>query len=271
MKSKTTLIACALVGIAAAACGGENGDARPQPDGAMPMGDAGMALPPPAPPDPIDCATDPIASFSGTIAALSDRAAIEGARVCVLDHPEIPCATTNADGFYVLECAPVGDAAISFEAEGFAGGVWLWRGVEGEPQDLSIALARDAENTGYLAPTGVAYPDGESALVTIDLVGNVAGLTAVQRSGSGEGPFYSADESGRIDPAATSAASENELVFFVARPVPGWSEIELELIPPAGASCGQLDGAWRGRDGAPNVVRVPVRAGWESVIWVRCQ
>jgi hypothetical protein len=270
MKSKTTLIACALVAVAAAACSSASDDPRIGDDAAMPETDAGLPPPPPPPPpDPIDCVSAPVAAFSGNVQTLSDRTPIAGARVCVLDHPELPCATTDADGFYVLECAPMGDAAISFEAEGFASGVWLWRGAPGDPQDLSVFLARMAENTGYLSPTGVVYPDGASALVTIDLTGSVTGLTAVQRSGSGEGPFFSADQSGRIDPAATSAASADELVFFVARPWEGWSEIEIELLPPPGATCAQLDGAWPARDGAPNAVRIPIRAGWETVIWVR--
>lgn len=272
MKSSTKLMTCALAALALAGCGSETGGA-PMPDGSMPAGDAGTMPPPPPPPppEPVDCATDPIASFSGTVVSLSDRMPIANARVCVIDHPEIPCATTNSVGFYVLECAPLGDAGITFEAEGFATGVWLWRGAEGDAQDLSVALARDEENTNYLAPTGFTYPDGASALVTIDPVGRAAGLSAVQRSGSGEGPFFSADEAGRVDPTASSLASESELMFFLAQPIEGWSEIEIELLPPAGVSCAQLDGAWAARDGTPGVVRVPVRAGWETVIWVRCQ
>lgn len=258
-----------------AACGGDGG-AGSNVDGSTPLvgDDAGMTMPPPPPPPPpgpVDCDSDPIASFSGTVQALSDRSAIAGARVCVLDHPEIPCATSNAEGFYALGCAPVGDAAISFEADGFASGVWLWRGVAGDAIDLSVLLARESENTGYLSPTGVRYPDGSSALVTIDANGAVEGMTARLRSGSGEGAFYSADDGGRIDPSATFLEDETELVFFVARPWEGWSELEVEILPPAGRRCGQVDGAWEARDGAENVVRVPVRPGWESVIWIACE
>ena len=259
-----------------AACGGDGSGTTPQVDGSVPLvgDDAGVTTPPPPPPPPpgpIDCAAGPVASFSGTVQALGDRSAIAGARVCVLDHPEIPCATTSAEGFYVLECAPLGDAAISFDAVGFASGVWLWRGVAGGPTDLSVLLARDSENTGYLSPTGVTYPDGSSALVTIDANGAVDGVTARLRSGSGHGAFYSADDGGRIDPSATFLADETELVFFVARPWEGWSELEVEITPPTGRSCAQTDGAWGARDGAPNVVRVPVRPGTESVIWITCE
>ncbi|UJR80063.1 hypothetical protein [Sandaracinus amylolyticus] len=257
-----------------AACG-EGGGSTPRVDGSVPLvgDDAAVTTPPPPPPPPpgpVDCAAGPVASFAGTVQALADRRAIAGARVCVLDHPEIPCVATNAEGFYVLGCAPIGDAAISFEADGFASGVWLWRGVAGEPTDLSVLLARDSENTGYLAPTGVTYPDGSSALVTIDANGAVEGLTARLRSGSGHGAFYSADDGGRIDPSATFLADESELVFFVARPWEGWGELEVELIAP-GRTCAQTDGAWQARDGAPNAVRVPVRPDTETVIWITCE
>lgn len=227
--------------------------------------------PPPAP-APIDCALEQ-ARFSGEVTALADRSPIAGARVCVLEHDEIPCATADASGFYQLDCAPRGDAAISFEADGFARGVWLWAGpASGDAyEDLDVSLARDAENTAYLAPAGVVYPDGRSSLVTIVPVGNVAGLSAHLRSGSGEGAFYSADQGGRIDPAMRSITSTGELAFFVVEPWEGWHEIEIELVPAdPSIVCAQIGGAWFARDGTPNVVRIPVRPGTESVLWVRC-
>lgn len=260
---KTSWLACALL---LGACGSNGIDPEPTPDSGVPIhGD------PPPPPDPVDCAGGDVARFSGELTALSDRAPIAGAQVCVLEHDEIPCATTDASGFWQLDCAPRGDAAIWFRADGFAPGVWLWAGPAGEAyEDLDVSLARDAENSGYLSPTGVTYPDGTSSLVTIVARGNSAGMTAVLRSGSGEGPFYSADQGGRIDPALTALPSADELVFFVAQPWSGWQEIEIELLSAGGGACQQDGGAWTARDGAPNVVRLPIRAGTESVMWVSC-
>lgn len=262
MKTILTL-GCAL---ALAACGNVSTGTPMRDAGPIAHGD-----PPPAP-EPIDCGSSEIARFSGEVTTLADRAPIAGARVCVLEHDEIPCATTDASGFYQLDCAPVGDAAISFEADGFARGVWLWAGMPGEAYtDLDVSLARDAENTGYLAAAGMVYPDGVSSLITIVPTGNVAGLTAHLRSGAGEGAFYSVDQGGRIDPAMTSIAASGELAFFVAEPWTGWLELEVELVPAdPSATCAQIGGAWGARDGARNVVRIPVRASTESVIWIRC-
>jgi len=248
------------------ACGSDGVDPEPTPDSGIPLhGD------PPPPPAPVDCGSGDVARFSGELTALSDRAPIAGARVCVLEHEEIPCATTDASGFWQLDCAPRGDAAIAFEAAGFAPGVWLWAGPAGDAyEDLDVSLARDAENTSYLAPTGVTYPAGASSLVTLVPRGNVAGMTAVLRSGTGEGAFYSADQGGRIDLAAVALSTSDELVFFVAQPWEGWQEIEIELVPAGGGGCTQRGGAWAARDGAENVVRVPLRPGTESVMWIDC-
>jgi hypothetical protein len=286
MKQARALIACSMVGLSAACSspatvrdGTDSGTPAADPDGGIerptPDVDSGPMMPPPMPPpapDPIDCATAEVARFAGVVTALSDRAPLVGARVCVLDHPEIPCATTSATGFYELACAPIGDAAISFEADGFAPGVWMWAGRAGEtPESLDISLARVAENTAYLAPTGITYPAGSLSLVTIDLVGDVAGLSGAVAVGEGQGPFFSVDEGGRIDPAATGPSSDTELMFFVVEPHEGWSEVEIELLPTAGTECRQLGGAWPSRSGAANTMRVLVRPGWESVIWARCE
>lgn len=250
-------------------CGGCSSTTASPSDAGTPPADHGD---PPPPPEPVDCAAGDVARFAGQVTALSDRAPIANARVCVLEHEEIDCVTTDAAGSYALDCAPRGDAAISFEATGFAPAVWLWAGPpSGDAyESLDVSLSTDAENRAYFEPTGVGYPDGASSLVTIVPRGNVFGMTARLRSGTGQGAFYTVYESGAIDPLIEFITAENELAFFVAQPWNGWHELEVELVPRSG-SCAQLGGAWPARDGAANVVRVPVRPGTESVIWVRCE
>jgi hypothetical protein len=231
------------------------------------MADAG----PPPPPTPIDCENDPISSFAGVVQALNGSGPIAGVRVCVLDHPEIPCATTSAAGYYELACAPVGEAAISFESTEYSTGVWLWNGEVNVTHALSVLLETPEGNTIYFASTGVAYPDGMSGLLTMTFTGNAGGLTARLRSGEGRGPFYTINEGGQLSPTATELESASEFAFFIARPAPGWNEIEVELNPGAGIVCGHPDGIWQARDATPNVIRMPIQTGSETVVSVRCQ
>jgi hypothetical protein len=219
------------------------------PDATSGSSDGGVSTidggPPPPLPEAVDCTAE-VARFAGVVTSLEARTPLVGARVCVDAHPEIPCATTDANGFYELSCAPIGDAAIHFDAAGYAEGVWLWAGaVSAMPISLDVSLARMADNTTYLEPTGMVYPDDGDSLVTIDLNGNVAGLTARLVTGSGVGPYYSVDEGGRIDPTLSSASSDRELMFFVARPFSGWSDVEIALNATTG-QCGERRGAWRG-------------------------
>src|SRR5262249_53963967 len=125
MRKRTMFfMACAAAMFCGDGCDDQN-DAGVS-DAATPLtaGDGGMPLPPtPGPPRPVECEHGVIASCGGTVVGLIDRSPIAGASVCVIDHPEIPCVATDANGFYSMECAPVGDAAIGFEAAGYASGM----------------------------------------------------------------------------------------------------------------------------------------------------
>lgn len=246
-------------------------DAGPLDGGVLDSGMMSDAGRPPPPPPPVDCDNDPISSFAGVVQTLSGRTPIEGVRVCVLEHPEIPCATTDSVGYYELACAPVGEAAISFQVTDYSTGIWLWNGEAGMNHELSVFLVTPEENTIYFSATGVSYPNGTTGLITITFSGNAAGLTASLRSGSGDGPFYTINEGGQVSATAITLESSSEFAYFMARPTLGWHELEIELSPTTGIVCGHANGIWQARDGMPNVIRMPIRTDSETVIAVRCE
>ncbi|MCC7539186.1 MAG: hypothetical protein IT379_23390 [Deltaproteobacteria bacterium] len=120
-------IAAVLGALAFAACGDDDGGGTPGPETGPPppppadMGpDTGprpdMATPVPPPPPPDDGGADtapadmgppgPTMTMTGRITDFISRAAVEGLEVCIYELPDLPCATTDADGMFVLPGVP---------------------------------------------------------------------------------------------------------------------------------------------------------------------
>jgi hypothetical protein len=126
---------------------------------------------------------------------------IGGAAVCVLDHPEIACTTTDSTGSYTLEIAlaPSTDVAIEANASGFVSGVLLTAIAASDPSVQGIAtteLSSPADaTTEYATQAGFAFP-GSGGFVEVFVVGlgsavdGLAGATVAIAPSSGEGPVY---------------------------------------------------------------------------------
>jgi hypothetical protein len=141
---------------------------------------------------------------------------IGGAKVCVVDHPEIACATTDSDGTYAMTVPQVDAAvrwAVEFTAEGHIGSTVALAG-DGWPSGAS--LRTDAWAATIAAHAGFTYPGNGTAFVAMavrDLDSRpLAGAHAALSPASGVGPIY-ADGSGNPAPALT-ATSSSGVVFF---------------------------------------------------------
>ncbi len=145
---------------------------------------------------------------------------IPGARVCVDQHPEIPCATSAADGTFVLSGLPGGtDLALTLDKSGYTPTL--------QPIQTSNADMVATSPLG-MTPTTDPLPDAGFA---IDLQGNGAvtffalafsgatatpavGVTAALSPAAGHGPLYT-DGRGKIDLAATSLSGYGGLYYDV--------------------------------------------------------
>ena len=145
-------------------------------------------------------------------------AAIAGATICLVDHPAVPCATTDPDGNYTLALpAWTTDVDLAFTetAPGYLGLTGLvhenTRGVAW----LSMPLWSDARAAAFMAQAGFTYPAMDKAFV---LFYASVGRTVSMQPAPGEGPVYLDAAAGNPDPTLASTTSEGYGVFGAVEP-----------------------------------------------------
>src|SRR5262245_3164813 len=121
------------------------------------------------------------------------NARIAGARVCIVDHPEIACATADASGNYTLtvpaSTTPV-DIAFNVTAAGYLGFTGLVHQIPGSAIWPSAELYDDASATTLMNQAGFTYPAAGTAC---------AGLTVLNNSvGAAEGVTVSSAPAGAV-------------------------------------------------------------------------
>jgi hypothetical protein len=154
---------------------------------------------------------------------------IAGATVCILDHSEIPCATTNGNGIYSIElpaltASPL-DVAMNVTAEGYLGFTGITAGYVGSASIVptgpawfsTIPLMSDATAATILeAQAGFQYPPASNAFVQLSVFhaagGADTGVTVALSPAPDVAAVY-ADASGVLNPALTSVTS-NGYVWF---------------------------------------------------------
>lgn len=157
---------------------------------------------------------------SGTVTAMSTGAPIANAKACILDHPEIPCATTGADGTYTIALPAIGaglDVAGNVTAEGFLGETELFHEDAGGVAWFNAHLRDTAAATDLLSTqAGFAYPDSGKGFIILAIFhgggGAYVGQTVALSPASGQGPVY-VDPSGVPDPTLTAVTSDGYVLF----------------------------------------------------------
>src|SRR5262245_17191752 len=175
---------------------------------------------------------------SGTVTGGSSAVPIANATACILDHPEIPCATTDAAGKYTIELPDIGtglDVAGNVTAPGFLGHV----GLVHESDSSTINWFSDnlmdttAATTLLSTQAGFAYPGSGKGFVLLAVFrgsgGAFIGQTVSVSPASGQGPVY-ADPSGVPDRSLTAITSNGYVLFGGLTP----GKIE---ITTTGAAC----------------------------------
>lgn len=168
--------------------------------------------------------------FPGVVVEFAGGAPIAGARICVVDHPDIMCATSGTDGTYTLSI-PAWTTAVDFALNvtatshlGVTELVHLVPNRAGGQQYPSQRLFDDATAAELLNQAGFAYPydpDG-NALVLLTVwrqsapTGPATGMT-VSSSPSGAGAVY-LDATGVPDPTLTSISSYGQALLGNLRP-----------------------------------------------------
>lgn len=184
-------------------------------------GDAARNAPDAGAGAPAADASGPPVMASGTVVEAAGSGPIAGARVCILDAPAIPCATTDAEGAYQIALPPWTtelDVAMNVTAAGHLGFTGLTHQTAyGVVWFGEIPLMDDAAATARLqAQAGFAYPAPGKAFVLFSVFrasgGAATGATATLSPASGSGPVY-AQPSGTFDPTLAAVTTNAYLMF----------------------------------------------------------
>jgi hypothetical protein len=143
---------------------------------------------------------------------------VGSALVCVLNHPEIPCATTMSGGGYNIGLPDLAgdEIAIEFTAADFLGEVLL----EQEPatgltwpSEVPIDMTVDAM-TEYGTEAGFAFP-GSGGFLELRITGSTSGVltgaTASIAPAVGSAVYFGSD--GTPDPTLTGTTEAGGVVF----------------------------------------------------------
>jgi hypothetical protein len=251
-----------------------NDPAMDGPDGhvdgndAAVVGDVGLDA------EPVACPTHEVGSIYGHVYDQESFVPMAGVQVCIFNHMDLGCSTSDSRGVYVFPCVPVGDAELQYTPPGYPRQLWAWSSRQSVDEDVNLGFLPLANDQQFLAPTGETFPDGARSFVTLAFVGDgvVDGATVALRRGTGAGPFYTRYEGGTLDPSITSVTSRLEYAYFLAQPVAGEREIEITVTPgPSASRCSQYYGGWTAADGTPNTMRIPVEADAVSVMFIVCE
>ena len=154
----------------------------------------------------------PPITVSGLISEFfpTTTAQLPGVKACVEGLPEVPCATTDADGRYVLAEVPgFAEVTITLEKSGF---VPAMVPLSTRDADTSVSLDLATLSTAQIFASTAGYgwpPSGGILVVEAETAAHsaVAGVSVSLDPPQGTGPVY-VDESETPDPAldVTSAA-----------------------------------------------------------------
>ena len=226
-----------------------------------------------APADAVIDASRPPVTVSGTVVDAAGSAPLAGARVCLLDTPAIPCATTDAKGAYQIALPPWTtelDLAVNVTADGHLGFTGLThQNANGVAWFPEIALLDDATATARLqAQAGFAYPAPGKAFVLFSVFrasgGAAAGATATLSPDSGSGRVY-VQPSGTLDPTLAAITTNGYLMF--GEVTPGKIAITVDGVPCTPAALG-VD-AWA--DPTPSTVSGVAAANSMTRMTAICQ
>jgi hypothetical protein len=229
------------------------------PDGAIKKMDASPDVAPDAAEDTVPMNGTTVLSPNGTPLGLVD--------ICVFQHPELPCTTSDGSGGFAIDLPASSETGLTLERSGYQS-VLVPLTTAGAPLTYTIGVPTTASRTTLYGGFGAAYPDTTNGYVM--LVGTLKGQTELGLDGatasltpaSGGGPFY-LDTSGNPAPSATSTSTYSEIFF--ANVAPG---TYTATLAPSTMTCTKNFGGWQAQQ--LDSARFPIVAGYETHVGMAC-
>ncbi|HET6280681.1 MAG TPA: hypothetical protein VFH73_06945 [Polyangia bacterium] len=207
--------------------------------------------------------------YEGKVGPDGGSVPIGGAKVCLLDHPEVACAVTDSLGAYSMTL-PLPDGsglyAVTFAAPGHLGyttpgGDGFW------PSGVGLYL--DGWATDLSMAAGFTYPAQGTAFVAVRLLreqgGGLSGATVTLSSAAAKGPVY---ENVMFMPDPSLPSTSLRGIAWFGNVTPG--EFTVTVNSPV-APCTTLDitGLWPAV--GPDTVKAEVGADTIAKIDIICR
>jgi hypothetical protein len=227
------------------------------PDGASP-GDMAMAT-----------TTIPTVGFSSTLVDVAGGAPIAGAAVCVYQHPELACATSDAQGAFTARIPANARTGILIDKSGYASVLIPVPTSTSDWSGSTIRLPTFTSTQTFYSAAGATYLDaGKGFLGVFITLGNTQtgyGNTTVSLvPASGTGPYY-AGTSGTYDSGLTATSAYGFARFAALAPA------TLEVAPHCGAGTTEaVAWGWPDASGSTETIDVPIAAGYETHVGFGC-
>ena len=151
---------------------------------------------------------------------------LDGVTVCVVQHSEIPCVTTDASGaFTVAKVSPGENLGFSFTKTGYYGVVLLAHTGTADLKLPTANMSTDAAETALFQAAGWTYPSADQGILHVHVEG--AGQTSCDGLGqntltasSGATAVYEktcadANTPGGPDPTLTATTTSGNADFMV--------------------------------------------------------
>jgi hypothetical protein len=258
MHATTLVLAALFVGCGGSLTSSDGGVDATTPDAKAPIVDAS--------PD-VEASVATI-TLSGTSVVSPGGTTLTQVTVCVFEHPELPCATSDSAAHFSIGLARDAETGITLVRVGYASVLFPLETAETDISGYELGIPSAASRTTLYAAFGATFPDSTNGLVMFEgtLEGQnelgLVGVTGALNPASGTGPFY-VDASGNAAPSATSTSTYSEIFFAGVAP-----STYVGQLSPTTMSCYENFGGWTTQtiDG----IRFPVAAGFETHVGLDC-
>jgi hypothetical protein len=211
----------------------------------------------------------PTIMFSGTMVQ-NGSVGVPGASVCVYQHPDLGCVTTDSKGKFAIGIPMNANTGIQVTKSGLASVLFAIQTAAMDMSGSVLNMPTTTATQSFYASGSTPYPNpGKGYLAVYFQPGNdfskgAPGAVATLVPAEGTGPLYADSTSASADSTLT-ATSTSGLVRFGALP-PGVVEIDASCASPMVAVLAFM--GWQGPD--TSKATVPIVDGYETRLSFSC-
>jgi hypothetical protein len=166
-----------------------------------------------------DMTAAPTVNCAGKVVDLATGTAIAGATVCVYQHPELPCTTSDATGNFIEAMPQNAKTGFLIDATNYASILWPFQtGTTPLTVPVVLTMSSTSATQTFYAAASATYPQPNQGFLRVRFIigtditkGNSNSTASLVPSG-GMGPLF-ASTSGAYDGSLTKSSSSGWLRF----------------------------------------------------------